>query len=65
MPLSRGDRLALAAAGGGHHDKARQVLGLGTKPVEQPGSHRRAATDRRAGIHEGMGRVVVDRLGFE
>ena len=45
------------------HDEAGQVVGLGPQPVEQPRAHARPALDDRAGVHEGMRRVVVDLLG--
>jgi len=44
-PLPGGDRLLAGATGGGQHDVARQVLGLGTEAVEEPGAHARAAFD--------------------
>ncbi len=64
VPLSRGDRLGLAEVPvGGEDDEAREVLALASQAVVDPGSHRRPAGDRRAGVHERMRRVVVDRLG--
>ena len=38
---------------------------LAAQAVGQPRAHRRPAGDRRAGVHERVGRVVVDRLGLQ
>ena len=64
VPLPRGDRLRLAElAVGGQHDEAGQIVALAAQAVGDPRAHRRPAGDGRAGVHEGVGRVVVDRLG--
>ena len=44
-------------------DKARQVVRLRAQAVKQPRAHARPALDDGAGVHEGVGRVVVDLLG--
>ena len=62
-PLPRGDRLALAASDAGQHDEAGQVLAFAAEAVEHPRAHRGPARDDRAGVHEGMGGIVVDLLG--
>ena len=65
VPLPRGDGLHLAPlAGRGEHDEPRQVLILAPQAVDQPRAHRRPAGNRRAGVHEGVGRIVVDGLGL-
>ncbi len=64
MPLPRGDRLVLPApAVGGEDDEAGQVFGLAAQAVGDPRAHARPAGDGRPGVHEGVRRVVVDRLG--
>ena len=65
VPLPRGDRLVLSTADGRHHDEAGKLVGLCSQTVEQPGTHARPAADRRAGIHERVSRVVVNRLGLQ
>ena len=66
MPLPRGDRLPLPVVAGAHHDdEAGEILGLAAKAVPQPASCRWTAGDHRTGVHEGVGRIVVDRLGVE
>ena len=64
VPLPRGDRLGLAEpARRGQDDEAGQVVALAAQAVGEPRAHRRPAGDGRAGVHEGVRRVVVDRLG--
>ena len=66
MPLPRGDRLPLPVVARAHHDdEAGEILGLAAKAVPQPASCRWTAGDHRTGVHEGVGRIVVDRLGVE
>ena len=65
MPLPRGNRLVLAPTDRGHDHEAGQVVRLTSQPVLQPGSHRRPTTDRGTGVHEGVSRVMVNRLGLE
>src|SRR5256886_6601112 len=63
-PLARGNRLVLAAfAEGGQDDKARQIFGFGAQAIDNPGAHAGATGDLRAGIHEHMSRVMIDRFG--
>ena len=58
------DRLGLAeAAQRGQHHEAGQVVALAAQAVQQPRTHARPAGDGRAGVHERVGRIVVDRLG--
>ncbi len=38
---------------------------LAAQAVREPRAHARPAGDRRAGVHERVGRVVVDRLGLQ
>ena len=64
MPLSRGDRLRLAAADRGQYDEARQVVVFAPETVVDPRAHRGSAGDDRAGVHERVRRVVVDLLGL-
>ena len=66
VPLPRGDRLLLTAgAGAGEHDKPWQVFAVAPQAVPEPRAHARPAGDRRAGVHERVRRVVVDRLGHQ
>ncbi len=63
-PLPRGDRLVLPALSEGREDdEAGQVVGLAAQSVGDPGAHAGPAGDLRTGVHEHVGRVVVDRLG--
>ncbi len=63
-PLAGGDGLHLAALAGGHEDdEAGQVVGFRAESVEDPGAHAGAAGDDGAGVHEGVGGIVVDLLG--
>ena len=39
--------------------------GLGAQAVDQPRTPARPALDRRAGVHEGLGGIVVDLLGAQ
>ena len=45
------------------HDERRQVLVLAAQAVAEPGADARPAGELGAGLEEGDGRVVVDRLG--
>ena len=62
-PLSRRDRLRVAAALASQHDEPRQVLVHRAQSVSHPSAHARPAGDGRAGIHHRVRRVVVDLLG--
>jgi hypothetical protein len=64
-PLARRDRLLPARPDRGQHDETRQILRLGAEPVQQPRTHARPALDRRAGVHEGVRRIVVDLIGVQ
>ena len=68
-PLTGGDGLHLATFAGGHQDdEAGEIIGLGTEAVENPRTHAGTAGEDHAGIHDGVGRVVIDLLcphGFE
>ena len=61
-PLAGGDGLGAVFAGGGEDDEAGEVLGFGAEAVEQPGAHAGSALDDGAGVHEGVGGVVIDLL---
>ncbi len=61
-PLPRRDRLRAGLALRGQHDVARQIVGLRAQSVEQPRTHAGAALDDGAGVHERVGRVVIDLL---
>ena len=62
-PLTRGDGLGRTTlAGGDQHDEAWQVLGFGAESVGDPGAHARPARDLRAGVHEHVRGVVIDRV---
>jgi hypothetical protein len=65
VPLPRRDRLPLAAADRRQHDEARQVVALAAEAIREPRAHARAPRDQRARVHEGLGRIVVDRLGLQ
>ncbi len=63
-PLAARDRLVrFATADAREHNKPGQVVGLRPQSIRDPSSHRRPAADRRAAIHERVGRVVVDLFG--
>ena len=62
-PLTRGNRLVLAAAPKrGQHHETRQILRLRTQPIGHPRTHARATRDLRARVHEHVGRIVIDGL---
>ena len=61
-PLAGGDGLGAVFAGGGEDDEAGEVLGFGAEAVEEPGAHAGAALDDGAGVHEGVGGVMIDLL---
>ena len=62
-PLPRRDRLRRATrARGHHHDKSRQIFRLTAEPVVHPCPHARTPRDLRAGVHEHVSRIVVDRV---
>ena len=63
-PLTRGDGLLAILAGRSQDDEAGEVLRFGAEAVLQPRPHARAALDDGAGVHEGVGSVVVDLLGL-
>ena len=66
MPLPGGDRLLLPElAGGDHDDETGQIFGFCPKAVQQPRTHRRPAGDHRAGVHERVSRIVIDRIGVQ
>ena len=63
-PLPRRHRLRAARLSLRHeHDESRQALRLRAEPVEHPRTHARAALHDRAGVHEGVRRIVIDLLG--
>ena len=62
-PLTRRNRLRVAAADTRQHNEAGQVVGLAAQAVVDPRTHARPAVDRRAGIHERVSRVVINLLG--
>src|SRR6187551_1611951 len=65
MPLALGDRLLLAGlAGAGEDDEAGEVFGFGAEAVPHPRAHAWAPGDQTAGVHEGVGGVVVDGFGL-
>ena len=65
VPLPRRDRLRRTRAGAARqHDEAGQVVALGAQAVDDPRAHAGPAGDRRARVHERVGRVVVDLLGL-
>ena len=62
--MARGDGLHLSAFARGHqHHEAGQVIGVRAQAVEHPGAHAGASRDDGAGIHQGVGGVVIDLLG--
>lgn len=66
MPLPLGDGLLLAGRpGGGQHNESGQVIRFRAQAVPKPGAHARTAGDQSSGIHESMGRIVIDRFGFQ
>ena len=66
MPLPRGDRLPLAIVTRAHHDdKPGEIVGVAAEAVPQPAPRRRPPRHHGAGVHEGVGGIVVDRLGVE
>jgi hypothetical protein len=61
--LPIGDRLVLSAPPLRHEDdKARQIVGLCTESIEQPRPHTWAPGDDRTGVHQLVGRIVIDLL---
>ena len=54
---------ARAARAGLQHDEPRQVARLAADAVGDPGPHARPAELRRAGVHEQLGRAVVEHVG--
>ena len=62
-PLSRRDGLGIAATDGGEDNETRKVFRFRAEAVVDPGSHGRATADGGAGVHEGVGRIVIDLLG--
>src|SRR5207302_570256 len=62
VPLPRRDRLSTAAALRRHDDETGQVVALAAEAIRHPRAHARPARDGGAGVHEGVGRIVVDRL---
>ena len=66
MPLPRGDRLPLAIVTRAHHDdEPGEIVGVAAEAVPQPAPRRRPPRHHGAGVHEGVGGIVVDRLGVE
>src|SRR5207245_331317 len=66
VPLAGGDRLLLAGpARGSKDDKAGQVVAVSAEAVPGPRAHARPAGDERAGVHERVRRIVVDRFGVD
>ena len=57
------DRLRAAAAEACEHDEARQVGRVVSQPISNPCPHARPAGDRRAGVHQHVGRIVIDLIG--
>ena len=45
------------------YHEPRQILRLAAKSVLDPRTHARSAGDGRAGVHKGVGRIVVNRIG--
>jgi hypothetical protein len=45
-----------------HHDEAGEIFRLAAEPIVNPRAHARAAGDLRAGVHEHVRRIVVDRV---
>ena len=45
------------------YHEPRQILRLAAKSVLDPRAHARSAGDGRAGVHKGVGRIVVNRIG--
>ena len=63
-PLTHGNGLGrTSAAVRDEHDEARQVFGFGAETVRDPRTHGGTTDDLGAGVHEGVGGVVVDRVG--
>jgi hypothetical protein len=66
MPLPCGNRLFLAEVAGGHqNDKSGQVVTFRTQPILQPRAHRWPTRVDRAGVHERVRGVVIDRVGVQ
>ena len=45
------------------HHKPRQILRLAAESVLDPRAHARSTANGGAGVHKGVGRIVVDRIG--
>ena len=62
-PLSRGDGLVLSAADGSQYDESREIVGVCPKAIQDPGPHAWTTGNLGAGVHVGMGWIVVDLTG--
>ena len=66
VPLPRGDRLSLAEfAEAGQHHKARQIFAVAPEAVVSHEPIAGRPGDGRAGVHERVGRIVVDGFGVQ
>src|SRR5439155_16437404 len=63
VPLPSRDRLRAAPSLGGEDNEPGQVGTVTADAVGYPRAHAWPAGDRRAGVHDGVGRVVVDLVG--
>ena len=57
-------RNGLAFGAGAHDDEGREIIGNTAESIADPGSHAGASSDGGAGVHEGVGRVMVDLIGL-
>ena len=60
MPHARGNRLWTPPGMRAKHHEPRQILRLAAEPVLDPRPHARPAADGGAGVHQGVGGIVVD-----
>ena len=62
-PLPSGYWLRVAPTHARHDHEPGKVLTVATETIVDPRPHGGAAADGRPGVHEGMGRVMIDLLG--
>ena len=63
MPHAYGDRLRTAPRMRTEYHEPRQILRLAAKSVLDPRAHTRPTANGGAGVHEGVSRIMVDRIG--
>src|SRR5687768_5404007 len=62
-PHTRRHWLRVSSTDARKHNKARQILALAPQSIGHPRTHARPAGKRRAGVHHGVGGVVINLVG--